>query len=73
MAKNRKLSQRPLTMPVLAVGAAPSFGTRMAEAARQFADNVTGIVVERSGHWIPEERPVWLTRQLVTFLDEDNQ
>jgi pimeloyl-ACP methyl ester carboxylesterase len=70
-SQNRGLSQRKLPMPVLAIGAAPSFGASMAEAARQFAENVTGVVVERSGHWIPEERPVWLGRQLITFFGQN--
>jgi hypothetical protein len=55
-------------MPVLAIGASNSFGQSMATAAEQFACNVTGAVAERSGHWIPEERPAWLSEQLVAFF-----
>jgi pimeloyl-ACP methyl ester carboxylesterase len=65
---NRKLSERRLTMPVLAIGGAISFGSRMADAARLFADDVTAAVADRCGHWIPEERPTWLSQQLTTFL-----
>jgi pimeloyl-ACP methyl ester carboxylesterase len=72
-ALNQKLSERRLTMPVLAIGAALSFGENMAAGARQFADNVTGVVAERCGHWIPEERPVWLAQQLIRFLSEDRR
>jgi pimeloyl-ACP methyl ester carboxylesterase len=72
-ALNQKLSERRLTMPVLAIGAALSFGEHMAAGARQFADNVTGVVAERCGHWVPEERPVWLAQQLIRFLSEDHQ
>jgi hypothetical protein len=42
----------------------------MEEGARQFAENVTGAVVGRCAHWIPEERPAWLSRQLITFFSQ---
>jgi pimeloyl-ACP methyl ester carboxylesterase len=67
-ALNRKLSQRKPSMPVLAIGAELSFGARMAEGARQFADRVTGAVAERCGHWVAEERPVWPAQQIVEFM-----
>jgi len=67
-ALNRKLSEKALEMPVLAIGAELSFGKYMAEGARSFARHVSGAVAERSGHWIPEERPDWLSGQLVAFF-----
>src|SRR5215472_460557 len=67
---NRSLSARKLAMPVLAIGSAISFGKHMEEGARQFAESVTGAVVGRCAHWIPEERPVWLSRQLVAFFGQ---
>jgi pimeloyl-ACP methyl ester carboxylesterase len=68
LAQNKEFARQRLRMPVLAIGAANSFADRIAEAARQFADEVTAAVAEKSGHWIPEERPVWLTNQLTTFF-----
>jgi pimeloyl-ACP methyl ester carboxylesterase len=68
IADNRELSRHPLAMPVLAAGAAQSFGPKIADAARDFATDVTGIVAERCGHWIPEEQPVWLASQLIAFF-----
>ena len=67
-ALNRKLAEKELEMPVLAIGAELSFGKYMAEGARRFARHVSGIVAERSGHWIPEERPDWLSEQLLAFF-----
>jgi pimeloyl-ACP methyl ester carboxylesterase len=55
-------------MPVLTIGALQSFGSSIEEAARHFAEDVTGVVAERSGHWIAEERPVWLAQQLLAFF-----
>ncbi|SEP34091.1 alpha/beta fold hydrolase [Amycolatopsis saalfeldensis] len=68
LAQNREFARNPLTMPVLAIGARQSFGARVGDAARQFATTVTTAVVDRCGHWVPEERPVWLTRTLLDFL-----
>ena len=69
---NRELSQRKLGMPVLAIGSASTFGESMAHAARQFAEDVTSLVADRCGHWIPEERPVWLATQLINFFSADS-
>jgi len=67
-ALNRKLSEKELEMPVLAIGAELSFGKYMEEGARRFARHVSGAVAERSGHWIPEERPDWLSERLLAFF-----
>jgi len=55
-------------MPLLAIGAELSFDKYMAEGVRRFDDNVSGAIAERSGHWIPEERPGWLFEQLLAFF-----
>jgi pimeloyl-ACP methyl ester carboxylesterase len=65
---NRRLSERKLSMPVLAIGGELSFGTGMLNGARQFAQDLIGAVAERTGHWIPEERPAWLAEQIIQFL-----
>ena len=67
-ALNRKLAEKKLEMPVLAIGADLSFGKYMAEGARRFAHNVSGAIAERCGHWIPEERPEWLSGQLLALF-----
>ena len=65
---NRELAARPLTMPVLTIGAAQSFATRIADALRDVATDVTAVVADECGHWVPEERPDWLVEQLVAFF-----
>lgn len=52
MAKGVKL-----TMPVLAIGGAKSFGPMMATAMRAAATDVTEAVVPDSDHWLMEEQP----------------
>jgi hypothetical protein len=62
-------------MPVLAVGAGyiPAFGGDVTinyalYGMQKLAQNVTGVKVHLSGHWIPEERPSFLTEQLFAFF-----
>jgi pimeloyl-ACP methyl ester carboxylesterase len=57
-----------LTMPVLAIGASASLGSLEATQVRQYATDVTGVVIPDSGHWIYEEHPAELTGILLRFL-----
>jgi pimeloyl-ACP methyl ester carboxylesterase len=58
-----------LTMPVLAVGGAVSTtGPLMEEMLREVADNVTGLRVPGTGHWIAEENSTEFTAELLKFL-----
>ncbi|MBM0258241.1 alpha/beta fold hydrolase [Micromonospora sp. 4G55] len=70
VADNRAYRETPLPMPVLAVGAQASMGGTVADQVRRYAGTVTGQVIEDSGHWIFEERPVETSALLVTFLRE---
>jgi pimeloyl-ACP methyl ester carboxylesterase len=66
---NRELMKNRLTMPVLAVGGAHSTsGPLIEEMMREVADDVTGVVIPESAHWIPEENPDALLEGLTTFL-----
>jgi pimeloyl-ACP methyl ester carboxylesterase len=58
-------------MPALALGGAQAIGEMALRAARAVATNVRGVVIERCGHWIPEERPEYLTEQLLAFFSEE--
>ena len=58
-----------LTIPVLAVGGAISTtGPLMEEMMREVADNVTGLRIPATGHWIAEENPAAFTTALLKFL-----
>ena len=35
---------------------------------KMLAENVTGITVPNSGHWIPEEQPDFLVKSLNNFF-----
>ena len=60
-----------LPMPVLALGGDRSWGRRMevVESLRRLAVDVRGGVIENCGHWMPEEQPEALSRQLLGFFD----
>jgi pimeloyl-ACP methyl ester carboxylesterase len=68
--QNREGAGVKLAIPVLAIGAETSYGEGMGATARLFATDVRALVVGRTGHWIAEERPVWLTRELLAFFGE---
>lgn len=69
--QNQEYARRKLTMPVLALGGVQAIGETVLRTARAAATNVRGGVIERCGHWIPEERPAYLTEQLLTFFGEE--
>jgi pimeloyl-ACP methyl ester carboxylesterase len=66
--QNRRLGERKLKMPVLAIGGSASVGHMVADEMRQVADNVTADVAPDSGHWIPEEQGPWLVERLLKFF-----
>jgi pimeloyl-ACP methyl ester carboxylesterase len=74
--QNMNYSKTKLTIPVLALtgGFTPAFGGNVTMNSalygmQQVAENVTGITVPNSGHWIPEEQPKFLVEQLTKFFN----
>ena len=70
--QNRTSAATKLPMPVLALGAERGWGLGTRDSMQALASNVRGGVVERCGHWIPEERPDFLVEQLVALFAEDS-
>jgi pimeloyl-ACP methyl ester carboxylesterase len=69
------VNQSKLQIPVLVLEADfyPVFGGAVqglpvADAVKAMAQNVTGIKVPNSGHWIPEEQPQFVIKQLAKFF-----
>src|SRR6202041_1387014 len=58
-------------MPVLAVGGDHSLGPTMAYIMRFAADNVRGVVIAQSGHWLMEEQSKATVSAIVDFLSAD--
>jgi hypothetical protein len=70
-AEDNKISvQTKLTMPVLAVGGAKSFGPMMATVMRFAATDVREAVVPDSGHWVMHENPDFTVALVSSFLRE---
>jgi pimeloyl-ACP methyl ester carboxylesterase len=57
-----------LTVPVLAVGGEISTsGALVEEMMREVAEDVTGVRIAGTGHWVPEERPDEFVRAVLDF------
>lgn len=70
-AEDNKVSMATkLTMPVLAIGGAKSFGANEAIVMRNAATNVTEVVIPNAGHWLMEEQPTATIAAIRTFLDK---
>jgi pimeloyl-ACP methyl ester carboxylesterase len=65
---NKGLAATKLAMPILAVGAEKSFGSKQAEEIRFVATNVESAIVPGSGHWVMEENPQATTKLVLEFL-----
>jgi pimeloyl-ACP methyl ester carboxylesterase len=76
--QNQNYSKTQLTMPVLALGGGyiPTFGGNITMPSTIYgmkilAQNVTGITVPNSGHFIPEEQPVFVAKLLNNFFGQN--
>ena len=68
IAQNEQRKTRPLTMPVLAIGGEKSSGQGVGNTMRLVAEDVQGVVLPGSGHWVAEEAPNDLLAALTPFL-----
>jgi pimeloyl-ACP methyl ester carboxylesterase len=57
-----------LTLPVLAIGGAESGGEGVAGTMKLVADDVQGVVLADTGHWVAEQAPEELLAALTAFL-----
>lgn len=63
-------SHGKLKMPVLALGGDKAFGRgpETIESLKRVAEDVRGGIIPDSGHWVAEEAPDFITRQLLEFF-----
>lgn len=69
----RFLAEGKLKMPVLAIGGEKSFGAGFADEIAFAADNVRGISIADSGHWLMEEQPTATMNAILTFFAEPSE
>jgi pimeloyl-ACP methyl ester carboxylesterase len=68
MAQNAERAKRPLTMPVLGISGAASWGEGVGNAMKPLADDVQSAVIPGAGHWFAEEAPEETLAALTAFL-----
>jgi pimeloyl-ACP methyl ester carboxylesterase len=62
------LAQTKLSIPVLTIGGEKSLGDVLGQQAKLVANDVTVVILPKTGHWVLEERPKETTDALVKFL-----
>src|SRR5215213_618003 len=68
LAQNAERKSRPLTMPVLAIGGAESWGEEVGNGMKPAADDVQSVVISGAGHWVAEQAPEEVLEALRAFL-----
>ncbi|MFF0342814.1 alpha/beta fold hydrolase [Kribbella sp. NPDC004875] len=58
--------------PVLAIGGRYAMGTAVAQGLRTLATDVTGLVLDRSGHYPAEQEPEPTAEAIIEFLQQPN-
>ena len=62
-------AETPLDIPVLAYGGRRGFSETTKAVMDAVATSVQGGVIEECGHWIPEERPDFISSEILDFLE----
>ena len=57
-----------LDIPILIIGGEAGVGNLTTSSFQMVANNVTGITLPNTGHFIPEERPNFLIKQILEFF-----
>jgi pimeloyl-ACP methyl ester carboxylesterase len=65
---NKRHFKGKLTIPLLGVGGEHSI-PNMGDALEPYFEDVTPVVIQKSGHFIPEEQPAALVDALRKFLN----
>ena len=60
--------EKLLDMPILTIGGEAGVGNLTTTSFQKVANNVKGMTLPNTGHFIPEERPNFLTKQILEFF-----
>jgi pimeloyl-ACP methyl ester carboxylesterase len=66
--QNKEYGKEKLKIPILTIGGEAAIGNFTTITFQKVANNVTGITLPNTGHFIPEERPNFLTKQILDFF-----
>ena len=67
-----EFAQTKLTIPMLVLTGEKASGTFLIDQGRLVADNVDGVVIKGSGHWLIDEAPDQVIPKLLEFLTQKN-
>jgi pimeloyl-ACP methyl ester carboxylesterase len=70
-AQTMPLTEEKVRVPVVALGGEQANGGRIREMVELVAEQVGGGVVADCGHFIPEERPEELVREVLKLIEEE--
>jgi pimeloyl-ACP methyl ester carboxylesterase len=65
---NKEFAKTKLTMPMLVLGGEKSGGEFLISQGRLVDDNVEGVIITNSGHWLIDEQPGQVIPKLVAFF-----
>jgi pimeloyl-ACP methyl ester carboxylesterase len=65
---NAEFAKTKLTMPMLVLGGEKSGGDFLISQGRLVANNVDGVIITGSGHWLIDEAPAQVIPKLVAFF-----
>jgi pimeloyl-ACP methyl ester carboxylesterase len=65
--QNKEYAKEKLEILILTIGGEAAIGNYTTTSFQKVANNVTGITLPNTGHFIPEERPNFLTKQVLVF------
>jgi pimeloyl-ACP methyl ester carboxylesterase len=68
MKQNSELTDHLLKAPVLALGGDAGSAPDLHESLLPLCANIRGGVIKNSGHYIPEEQPEALAREIIGFM-----
>jgi len=66
--QNKEYGKEKLQIPILTIGGEFAIGNSTTTSFQKVATNVTGISLPNTGHFIPEERPNLLIKQILDFF-----
>jgi pimeloyl-ACP methyl ester carboxylesterase len=66
--QNKEYANEKLEIPILTIGGEAGLGNFTTTSFQMVANNVTGITLLNTGHFIPEERPNFLIKQIIDFF-----
>jgi pimeloyl-ACP methyl ester carboxylesterase len=66
--QNKEYAKQKLDIPILTIGGEAGVGNLTTTSFQKVANNVTGMTLPNTGHFIPEERPNFLIKQILEFF-----